>query len=173
MPYKTKGLQREYCRKWMAARRATWFVGKSCKVCGSGEKLEIHHRDPSQKISHVVWSWKKERMEIELAKCDVLCHFHHQQETATYLGRMWEGRPNLTCRKFSDSQVESIRDRAKTESYRNIARSMGVTHSSISDLMLGKTYRSPGGSGFYRNQISTTIPYAINRIIQKLGGHPE
>lgn len=72
---------RRYKREWMAARRREWFQGKSCVRCGSVDRLEIDHIDPSQKVHHAVWSWRKDRREAELAKCQVLCDPCHEQKT--------------------------------------------------------------------------------------------
>jgi hypothetical protein len=84
MPMKTKELQREFNRKWIAKRRADYFAGKSCAWCRSTEKLVIHHTDPKTKISHAVWSWTKERRAAELEKCIILCETchvkHHAEE---------------------------------------------------------------------------------------------
>ena len=73
--------KREYNRVWMAARRAYWFADKFCVKCGSKEKLENHHIDPSTKVSHCVWSWSQQRRDAELAKCEVLCEGCHQNKT--------------------------------------------------------------------------------------------
>jgi hypothetical protein len=78
--------QREYQRVWNAERRAAWFADKSCLQCGSTERLELDHIDPSTKVSHSVWSWKLARRLVELAKCQPLCHDCHLAKTA--LARM-------------------------------------------------------------------------------------
>ena len=74
--------RREYLRlfgrEWVAKRRAQWFLGKVCFLCGSMEGLEIHHTDPSQKESNSVWSWSEERRNEELKKCIVLCYRCHK-----------------------------------------------------------------------------------------------
>lgn len=84
MPYKSPSKQREYQREWKAKRRAEWFEGKSCVLCGSTDELQIHHADKDQKDEHKVWSWAKERGDQELAKCVVLCgpchRGHHANE---------------------------------------------------------------------------------------------
>lgn len=64
--------KRQYDRNWVAKRRAQWFSDKCCVVCGTKEKLEVHHIKPEDKISHRVWSWAKERRDKELNKCEVL-----------------------------------------------------------------------------------------------------
>lgn len=86
MAYLDRDKQRAFCRKWMASRRAEWLAANGpCKQCGSSERLEVHHRDPGDKITHAVWSWSAERRAAELAKCDVLCHECHRQETTAYV----------------------------------------------------------------------------------------
>jgi len=65
----------------MRRRRANFLAGKSCEKCGALDRLEIHHVDPSQKVTHAVWSWSKPRREAELGKCVVLCHDCHREET--------------------------------------------------------------------------------------------
>ena len=82
MSYNDKARQREYMRKWIADRRASYLADKSCRLCGSVKDLQLDHIDPTQKISHRVWSWRFERREAELAKCQVLCRSCHKDKTA-------------------------------------------------------------------------------------------
>lgn len=70
--------KREYDKRWMAQRRASFFDGKCCIKCGSIDQLELDHIDPKIKISHRIWSWSKVNQEKELIKCQVLCHVCHQ-----------------------------------------------------------------------------------------------
>lgn len=81
MPLATKEAQREYQRQWIAKRRADYFDGKSCVNCGSLDKLELDHIDPSTKIDSHIWSWSITRREEELVKCQVLCHTCHLEKT--------------------------------------------------------------------------------------------
>jgi len=74
---------KKYKREWMRARRNSFLAGQACKNCGSTEKLEIDHIVPSQKTSHNIWSWKKERREEELKKCQILCHSCHVEKSLT------------------------------------------------------------------------------------------
>lgn len=69
---------RNYRREWIRARRCVYFAGKSCETCDSTEKLELHHRDPQQKITHAIWSWSAERRTAEISKCTVLCKSCHR-----------------------------------------------------------------------------------------------
>ncbi len=77
MPYRDREAQRDYQRRWMAARRQEFLGGKSCTFCASIENLEIHHFDPGAKVHHAIWSWAQPRREAELAKCIVLCRDCH------------------------------------------------------------------------------------------------
>jgi hypothetical protein len=73
VPYKDREAQRAYQRDWCRRRRAHYLAGKTCSQCGSADELEFHHPDPETKLSHRIWSWARERLEAELAKCVVLC----------------------------------------------------------------------------------------------------
>ena len=84
MGYSDKEKQKEYQRNWVAKRRATWLLDKSCNNCGAKEELEIDHIDASQKVSHVIWSWAIARRDAELAKCQVLCKKCHLDKTNAF-----------------------------------------------------------------------------------------
>ena len=85
MAYLDKQVQREYQKNWMAKRRLEWITKHGpCADCGSSEKLEIHHQDPMQKVTHYVWSLREERREAELKKCIVLCKQCHHKRTVQY-----------------------------------------------------------------------------------------
>jgi hypothetical protein len=80
--YRDLDKKRKTQREWVAARRAEWFNKNGpCKHCGSALNLELHHVDRSQKKSHSVFSWSKERRDKELEKCIVLCSVCHALET--------------------------------------------------------------------------------------------
>lgn len=82
-------VSRKTCER-IAKTRAEFFSGKSCVFCGSTDRLEIDHIDPSTKVSHKIFGWTKERREGELAKCRVLCfvchNARHSQEMRERLG---------------------------------------------------------------------------------------
>lgn len=130
MPMATKEAQREYQREWRAARRAEWFEGKCCVICGSTSKLEIDHKDPKTKIHHQVWSWAKERRDMELAKCQVLCYKCHKNKTKidrksmdpqAHLrrvdppGKAW----CCACKKFLPTESSFYKNRAKRRGLEN------------------------------------------------------
>lgn len=82
MSYANPDRQREYGRQWVAARREAWLkTNGPCKRCGSCERLQVDHVDPSKKVSHRIWSWSALRREAELAKCQVLCEACHIGKT--------------------------------------------------------------------------------------------
>jgi len=60
------------------ARRRQWLQDNGpCRRCGSWHELEVHHRDPRDKISHNIWSWRADRRAAELLKCDPICQACH------------------------------------------------------------------------------------------------
>lgn len=73
--------RKEYQRLYVAKRRAAYFKDRHCVKCGSKERLELDHIDPSTKISHNIWSWSEIRRSEELAKCQVLCYDCHKLKT--------------------------------------------------------------------------------------------
>ncbi len=81
VPYKDAAKQREYARLWIARRRAEYMADKACLDCGATEQLEIDHVDPTQKVSHRIWSWSAARRSAELAKCVVRCRECHLKRT--------------------------------------------------------------------------------------------
>ncbi len=83
MPYKDPARQSEYQRRWTQRRRLDWLAANGpCVECGSWFDLQVDHIDPATKLNHNVWSWTKERREVELAKCQVLCRPCHAKKTA-------------------------------------------------------------------------------------------
>lgn len=102
MPYNDPERQKQYQRQWIARRRAVWFADKVCAGCGSTSSLELHHLDPSTKVTHRIWSWAKERREAELAKCQVLCFDCHLQKSVaamvTHQHGTWAMVGNHKCK---------------------------------------------------------------------------
>lgn len=81
MPIKDIEKRREYQRNWMANRRAEFFEDKFCDDCGSKEKLELHHKNRDEKVTHRVWSWSLDRRKEETSKCSILCFSCHKIRT--------------------------------------------------------------------------------------------
>ena len=102
MGYASKRKQREYQRRWIAARRAAWFkVHNVCSSCGTTSELEIHHLKPELKIDHKVWSWSTKRRDEELAKCVVLCRECHDDVTAVRSTPDHGTNARYTSRRFA------------------------------------------------------------------------
>lgn len=91
MPYKDRAMKQLAQLRWWHARKDAWFTDKQCAVCGSSENLELDHINPFLKVSHKIWSWRIERRDEELAKCQVLCKSCHQIKTKTDQ-RLWRER---------------------------------------------------------------------------------
>jgi len=88
MPYKNPLDKKIRQRNRISKRRKDWFDANGpCKNCGSTEKLEADHIDPSTKISDKFWSWSEQRMNEELEKCQVLCKNCHEDKTLKEQGR--------------------------------------------------------------------------------------
>lgn len=77
MPYADPETRRAYQRSWVAARRHEFFDGQVCAWCGADDDLELHHRDPTQKVAHAIWSWSEPRRQAEIRKCVVVCGSCH------------------------------------------------------------------------------------------------
>ncbi len=81
-------LQRAYQRQWMRDRRAEGLaaMGGKCVRCGSKDRLEVDHIDPTSKVTHRVWAMGRAKREAELAKCQLLCRSCHQKKSAPEIG---------------------------------------------------------------------------------------
>lgn len=73
MAYRDKAAQRDYARRWIAARRQAFFGGKVCENCGRGDGLELAPREVGFQVPKGLWSWRDERRLFTLALCVVLC----------------------------------------------------------------------------------------------------
>lgn len=83
MGYSDPEKQREFQNGWVKSRREEWLAENGpCVLCNGTDDLEVHHKNPDQKVSHRIWSWTALKREKELAKCVVLCGECHKQESA-------------------------------------------------------------------------------------------
>lgn len=59
------------------------FLGGVCVVCGSIKDLEIDHIIKADKAFPItqMWSVSQERYDLELLKCQLLCHEHHVEKS--------------------------------------------------------------------------------------------
>jgi len=100
--YKSKEAQRRYQQQWIKDRRDGYFKDKVCAICGSKEKLELDHIDRLTKVGHKIWSWSKQRRDLELTKCQVLCEEHHSTKSAVESMNI--------LRKLNATQVQEVRN---------------------------------------------------------------
>lgn len=144
-PEERKQKRREYLSlyqsKWVRKRRDDWMKANGpCRMCGSDQKLELDHIDPTQKVSHRIWSWARDRFEAEASKCQVLCRDCHRRKTAHWNGMRMLGQPGPVP-KLNPSQVQQIRRRlAAGVTQRKIAAEFGVTNSVISRINTGRNW---------------------------------
>lgn len=138
----TKEAQREYQRLWMRQRRTEWLEANGpCVQCGSWDRLEVDHKDRSQKITHAVWSWSKVRREAELVKCQVLCYKCHKAKTSNELRVAMIGKPNLRCRVLTVVDVRKMRTLTATGmTNRAVAKKLGVSSTLVSMVRTGYRY---------------------------------
>ncbi len=79
-----KEWQTKYRREWTRRRRsqALYLKGSKCVRCGTKERLEFDHIDPSKKsftIEFGKYSWPDIKKELD--KCQLLCHDCHVKKT--------------------------------------------------------------------------------------------
>lgn len=140
MPYKDPAQQREYQRVWQQEvqrrRREEWFVVNGpCAYCDSWKNLQLDHKDPTQKVSHRIWSWSEVRRLSELKKCQALCHTCHKIKSATECAR---GEANGSS-KLTEQDVREIR--MSDDSLRTLGQRYGVAHNVIDRIKRGLIWK--------------------------------
>ena len=130
----TPELQREYQRQWISRRRAAWLTAHGpCVDCGTWDDLQVDHVDATRKVSHNVWSWRRERREAELAKCVVRCEPCHVIKTVI------NGDNGYPRRRLTVDEVRRIRAAAGTE--RAVAAEFGISPSHVHRLRSREQWR--------------------------------
>lgn len=130
---------KNYQRNWVAKRRADFFVDKFCLWCGSTEKLELDHIDPSTKIANAIWSWSEPRRLAEISKCQILCHNCHLKKTILNGDTSKFGEDHANCR-FSNAEVlEMKRLRSEGLTYAQIGNVFHTSKQSVWDIVVGRT----------------------------------
>ena len=100
----------EYVATWRAKTKA-WalaYLGGSCVSCGTDERLDFDHVDPRTKVSEISVAiaacWSRQRLLVELDKCQLLCRPCHIDKSAANLdGRIVahgggaSGKKNCKC----------------------------------------------------------------------------
>lgn len=138
MPYSDPEQQLAYQNDWMKKRRLEWCKQNGpCVDCSTWENLTVDHEDASQKVSHRIWSWSKERRDKELAKCVVRCWPCHQEKSKNEKARgSSHGLAVLT-----EEQVLDIRARVSNgEKQAALAREYDLHKDTVSCIILRKTW---------------------------------
>jgi 5-methylcytosine-specific restriction endonuclease McrA len=86
---KDKSRYNEYLRKYVGKRYYVRkmanieYLGGQCVSCGSTERLEFDHIDPSTKSYNIgkMWSLSQAKLVSELDKCQLLCYDCHRVKT--------------------------------------------------------------------------------------------
>lgn len=138
MPYQDRDAQRKYQREWIARRRSEWFADKVCELCGSGTDLELDHIDPTQKVSHSIWSWSAARRAVELAKCRALCSDCHLAKSKTERLR-GEESPASRHTVGTVCEVRRLHDQGLTS--HQIASRMQIPGPTVRDILSGRTWK--------------------------------
>lgn len=85
--YMSKYMSERYKRRRAAALEQ---LGGKCAICGSTDELEIDHKDPKQKsfsIGKALAGGSEQKIQAELAKCQLLCKKHHQEKSLAESGK--------------------------------------------------------------------------------------
>jgi 5-methylcytosine-specific restriction endonuclease McrA len=154
--------RKEYTNARNANNRKAWISeqGGKCAECGEDDYalLEVDHIDASTKLFNIGTGWscyKSTRMQVELAKCQVLCRSCHKHKTTMHnespgnrntglaRGPRQIGENNGNA-KLTDAQVIEIIALWKTGDYflRQIAAMFNVSISTIHLIVQGKSWKN-------------------------------
>lgn len=102
--------------------------------------LQIDHVDPSEKVTHKVWSWSEPRREEELNKCVVRCKPCHIEKTQSNNEGPYAER--ISQSRLTSDQVREIRRRvSEGESRKSVREEFGLSTGTISDIINWKTWK--------------------------------
>lgn len=97
-------------------------MGGVCVICGSTDRLEFDHIDPTTKTFNIgkMWSASDAVIEAELQKCQLLCYAHHRQKSgaeitakAKHGGWTWAVKRKCPCEKCELARIEYKRKNRK------------------------------------------------------------
>jgi len=101
------------------ALRDEWIANSGgCRVCGTYNKIHLHHKDPNQKVSHSIWTWGKEKREAEIAKCIPMCEEHHHglHRPRKAHGTSWSYQLGCRCEECRRA-VNEVQRRYRTKKW--------------------------------------------------------
>ena len=87
MPYKNKSDHARMMRRIKRVNRleAIALLGGKCNHvdCEETDGLHFDHIIRETKSDHRIWSWSRARRLAEIAKCQLLCEYHHVEKSMT------------------------------------------------------------------------------------------
>jgi len=130
--------KKKYQREWIARKRANWLAEHGpCVKCGSWDTLEIDHVNPEEKSFKISWSRKKEILDKELQKCQVLCENCHLEKTKKDLHNLNFGVLLLEERTVQDSQILEVLQLTKSGfSEREACKLVGISRGTYSSIKI-------------------------------------
>lgn len=169
-PQDRKIYVRGFQREWVRKQRQEWLLANGpCRQCGSSLRLEVDHVDPTQKVSHKVWSWSKERRSEELSKCQILCHSCHRQKTAAFNRARQTGKRGVALKLEETQVLEIFRLAHSGIGPREIARKFGIVHSTVVEIRDGKIW-SWLTSGDAKARTAAQFHYRPSLAFAQVGG---
>lgn len=79
-----KVLKRQKTRYHIRIKEAKEKLGNKCINCGDIENLEFDHINNTTKVNTISGmirsNWSETEIEVELAKCQLLCHICHKEK---------------------------------------------------------------------------------------------
>lgn len=132
MPIRDPDKNREYQRKWQAARYTKALKNKKCERCGSKKNLTLNRRR----------ILKKQKRKQFPKRPLILCKSCSKKKWINRFKRISKGNDN-GCRKFSELDRCVIRFmRENGYRVRQIASYFDVHHSAICDYLNGHSYKN-------------------------------
>lgn len=92
------------------------LVGRKCVKCGTEDKIEFDHIDPSTKLFSLMGAWNRplEELKSEAIKCQPLCHDCHKEKSINFLaaahGGGKSGKRNCKCEPCKRRKAEYMRE---------------------------------------------------------------
>lgn len=115
----SNGYMNNYMKERWRKRRAAAieFLGGKCAECGSTEGLEFDHINPKTKLMSIARAASRSESFFwtEVAKCQLLCIYHHKIKTRKQKqvphGGGKSGRKNCKCFLCKSRKAKYMRER--------------------------------------------------------------
>ena len=87
---------------------------EGCKICGTKEKLQYHHRDPKEKLMAISTMISREKSKElilkEIEKCDILCKPCHDKEHTQFTDEERKERRAKLHKRWRAKNFEHIKE---------------------------------------------------------------